>query len=204
MPPVTPRLLLSDLDGVVRQWPRGDASLEESHGLPAGVIARTAFAPDLLQQAITGVISDEAWREEVRRQLQALHPGADAGAAVAAWSEPAGEVDAEVRDLLAQVRERCRVGLITNATSRLPRDLARLELAGHFDFIINSSEVGHAKPSPEIFAHALAVAGVAPGEAVFIDDTLANVQAAAAMDIRAHHFAGVAPLREWLGALGLI
>lgn len=201
---MTPRLLLTDLDGVVRQWPRGDASPEESHGLPAGIIARTAFAPDLLHQAITGVISDEAWREEVRRQLQALHPGADAGAAVAAWSEPAGVVDAEVRDLLAQVRGRCRVGLTTNATSRLPRDLARLELAGHFDFIINSSEVGHAKPSPQIFAHALAVAGVAPGEAVFIDDTLANVQAAAAMGIHAHHFVGVAPLREWFGALGLV
>lgn len=200
---MTPRLLFTDLDGVVRQWPRGDASLEESHGLPAGVIARTAFAPDLLHQAITGVITDEAWREEVRRQLQGLHPGADAGAAVAAWSEPAGVVDVEVRDLLAQVRERCRVGLITNATSRLPRDLARLELAGHFDFIINSSEVGHAKPSPEIFAHALEVAGVVPGEVVFIDDTLANVQAAAALGFHAHHFAGVAPLREWLGALGL-
>ena len=204
MPPVTPRLLLTDLDGVVRQWPRGDSSLEESHGLPAGIIARTAFAPDLLHQAITGVIEDEAWREEVRRQLQALHPGAEAGAAVAAWSEPAGVVDAEVRDLLAQVRGRCRVGLITNATSRLTRDLARLELAGHFDFIINSSEVGHAKPSPVIFAHALEVAGVAPGEAAFIDDTLANVQAAAALGIHAHHFAGPAPLREWLGALGLV
>lgn len=201
---MTPRLLLTDLDGVVRQWPRGDASLEESHGLPAGVIARTAFAPDLLHQAITGVITDEAWREEVRRQLQGLHPGADAGAAVAAWSEPAGVVDVEVRDLLAQVRERSRVGLITNATSRLPRDLARLELADHFDFIINSSEVGHAKPSPEIFAHALEVAGAAPGEALFIDDALANVQAAAALGIPAHHFAGVPPLREWLGGLGLI
>lgn len=204
MPPVTPSLLLADLDGVVRQWPRGDSSLEESHGLPPGVIARTAFAPDLLHQAITGVISDEAWREEVRQQLQRLHPGADAGAAVAAWSEPAGVVDAEVRDLLAQVSDRCRVGLITNATSRLPHDLARLELAGHFDFIINSSEVGHAKPSPEIFAHALEVAGAAPGEAVFIDDTLANVQAAAAIGIHAHHFAGVALFREWLGALRLI
>lgn len=201
---MTPRLLLTDLDGVVRQWPRGDSSLEESHGLPAGIIASTAFVSDLLHQAITGGISDEAWREEVRRQLQGLHPGADAGAAVAAWSEPAGVVDAEVRDLLAQVRERCRVGLITNATSRLPRDLARLELTGHFDFIINSSEVGHAKPSPEIFAHALEVAGVAPGEVVFIDDTLANVQAAAALGIHAHHFAGAAPLREWLGALGLV
>jgi len=201
---VTPRLLLTDLDGVVRQWPQGDSSPEESHGLPAGIIARTAFAPDLLHQAITGVISDEAWREEVRRQLQALHPGADAGAAVAAWSEPAGVVDAEVRDLLAQVRERCRVGLITNATSRLPRDLARLELAGHFDFIVNSSEVGHAKPSPEIFAHTLEVAGVAPGEAAFIDDTLANVQAAAALGIRAHHFVGAAKLRDWLGVLSLV
>jgi len=201
---VTPRLLLTDLDGVVRQWPQGDSSLEESHGLPPGVIARTAFAPDLLHQAITGVISDEAWRVEVRRQLQALHPGAEAGAAVAVWTEPAGVVDTEVRDLLGQVRDRGRVGLITNATSRLPRDLARLELTKHFDFIINSSKVGHAKPSPEIFAHALAVAGVAPGEVAFIDDTLANVQAAAAFGIHAHHFVGVAPLRDWLGALGLV
>lgn len=204
MPTVTPTLLLTDLDGVLRQWPRGDLPLEEASGLPAGIIARTAFAPDLLHQAITGVTTDEAWREEVRRQLQDQFPAADVGAAVAAWSAPAGVVDTEVLEVITQVRERCQVGLITNATSRLPRDLARLELTGHFDFIFNSREVGYAKPRPEILAHAMAGAGVLPGEVAFLDDTLANVQAAEALGIRSHHYVGVAPLRVWLRDLGIV
>ena len=76
--------LLCDLDGVVRLWPAHVvAAAEEAAGLPRGSIQDMAFAPDLLTLAVTGGISDEAWREEVIARLRAAYPEADAGGAVA-------------------------------------------------------------------------------------------------------------------------
>ncbi len=43
-------------------------------------------------------------------------------------------------------------------------------LAGHFDFILASAEVGSAKPDETIFAEALKRSGVSPHEACHIGD----------------------------------
>ena len=47
-----------------------------------------------------------------------------------------------------------------------------------FHTIVISGEVGMRKPDREIFEHTLDLLGVAAGEAVFVDDLLANVHAA--------------------------
>ena len=48
-----------------------------------------------------------------------------------------------------------------------------------FDVVIDSSEVGMRKPNPAIYQHALdALGGVAPDEAVFLDDSPGNVEGA--------------------------
>ena len=48
------RALLIDLDGLIRIWDGSDAkAVEERFDLPVGTIPRTAFAPDLLIQAVT-------------------------------------------------------------------------------------------------------------------------------------------------------
>jgi HAD superfamily hydrolase (TIGR01509 family) len=93
--------------------------------------------------------------------------------------------------------------LVTNATDRLPRDLDGLGLSEHLDFVVNSSDVGIAKPSPEIFWYALAVAGAQPHEVLFIDDTSANVLAASALGIRTHQFASVGSLSKFMQTHGL-
>ncbi|MGN6828296.1 HAD family hydrolase [Paucibacter sp. M5-1] len=198
-----PATLFIDLDGVLRLWPSGYSDLEEAHQLPVGSITRAAFASDLLTQVITGRITDEAWRAEVARRLAASHPNSRADAAVTAWSKPVGTVSLDVLNMVMVSREHCSVGLITNATDRLPRDLAALGLTEHLDFVINSSDIGVAKPSPEIFMHALAATNTPPQHAVFIDDTASNVAAANAMGIRSHHFVSAASLRTFMQSVGL-
>jgi putative hydrolase of the HAD superfamily len=48
-----------------------------------------------------------------------------------------------------------------------------------FDVVVDSSEVGMRKPNPAIFHHTLeALGGIAPEEAVFLDDTPGNVEGA--------------------------
>jgi putative hydrolase of the HAD superfamily len=78
------------------------------------------------------------------------------------------------------------VGLLTNATSRLPRDLAQLQLRDEFDVIINSAVVGAAKPSRAIFQAALAALQAQPATTLFVDDTPGHVQAAAELGMVGH------------------
>lgn len=125
--------LLLDLDGVLRLWPTDYSALEEEHHLPAGSVARAAFEATLLSQAITGRITDHEWRCEVERRLALAYPSSEAAKAVAAWSKPAGFVHHEVVHLVTRARNNCVVGLVTNATDRLLRDLAELGLLQKFE-----------------------------------------------------------------------
>lgn len=195
--------LLIDLDGVLRLWPADDARLEDSFGLPAGAILKAAFEPGLLREAITGRISDEAWRRRIEASLAAEHPTAEAVAAVQAWSAPCGEVNLPVLELLRQARESVKVVLVTNATSRLDRDLHHLGLSRELDIVINSSVVGTAKPGEEIFASALAAAGVAASRAVYVDDSLENVESATKLGVLSFHFQGITGLASFLQSAGV-
>ncbi len=75
-----------------------------------------------------------------------------------------------------------------------------------FDAHFYSCEVGAAKPDPAYFSHVLQTLGVAPEEALFLDDTAVNVESAAALGIRAELFArdgGRPELDRILAAHGL-
>ncbi|WP_184446983.1 HAD-IA family hydrolase [Xanthomonas sp. 3498] len=200
------RALLVDMDGVLRLWPDDDAALERAHGVLPGSLRAVAFAPALLEPAIRGTTSDAQWLAEVAGRIAALVPEADAPALVAAWSAPtAARLNQPVLALLRDVRQRMPVVLLSNATSRLPRDLDALGIADAFDAVVNSSEVGAIKPEPAIFLHALAQLGMAADQVLFVDDTAANIEAARALGLRAERYVGAAALRAWLlaqGALG--
>ncbi|UYC13271.1 HAD-IA family hydrolase [Xanthomonas sp. CFBP 8445] len=202
----TARALLIDMDGVLRLWPDDDAALELAHGAPPGSLRAVAFAPALLEPAIRGATSDAHWLAEVATRIAALAPAADASALVAAWSAPtAARLNAPVLALLREVRQRLPVVLLSNATSRLSRDLQALGIADAFDAVVNSSEVGAIKPEPAIFTHALAQLGMAADEVLFVDDTAAHVEAARGLGLRAERYVDAAALRTWLfaeGALG--
>ncbi|MDH3365467.1 MAG: HAD family hydrolase [Thermoplasmata archaeon] len=62
------------------------------------------------------------------------------------------------------------VGLISNATDLARRVLRRLDLEKYFDTVVISSEVGHRKPSKEIFDFALEESRIASSRAIYIGD----------------------------------
>ena len=192
---MTPSALLTDFDGVLRLWPPVESETEAEFGLPSGAVRREAFEPSLLSKVSTGQLTDTAWRTVVAQRLSERYPWSQASEAVARWSEPCGELDPEVFQLLQGVRAHLSLILVTNATDRLPRDLEALGLGNAFDGIANSSQLGHAKPSPVVFEHALALANCPASRALYVDDSPINVKAAAELGIRALHYTGVASLR---------
>ena len=57
-----------------------------------------------------------------------------------------------------------------------------------FHHIVISAEVGMMKPEQRIYEHTLEKVGVAPGEAVFIDDMPDNIAAAKAVGMHGIRF----------------
>lgn len=198
-------VILTDLDGVIRIWsPEIHRKAERATRLPEGAIPRVAFSDDLLLLVITGQISDDEWRRRIADLLSEDFPEANAERAVELWSASPGEVDLEVLGILRACRKRARLVLISNATSRLPSDLQRLGIAGDFDYIINSSEVGFTKPDPNIYFTALDTVGATPNQALFIDDNAGHVAAATRLGIAGYTYTGADGLRQKLDHLGLL
>ena len=125
----------------------------------------------------------------IATRLVAVHGEAVAGAG-AAWSAPCGEVDRRVLAVLREQRRSRPVALLSNATDRLPRDLQRLGLDDEFDAVFNSSELGLAKPDPEVFVTVCSALGLPPDRCVFVDDQQVDVDAAARVGLRAHLYSG--------------
>ena len=69
---------------------------------------------------------------------------------------------------------------------------------------IISGHEGVMKPDAAIFELACQRFGFAPGEALFVDDSAANIAAAQALGFHVHHFIDPAALRPALEALGLL
>ena len=88
-----------------------------------------------------------------------------------------------------------RLGIISNWDERLRPLLARLKLAGYFETIIVSREVGSPKPSRRIFEQAIRKLGLPPDAVLHVGDSLAmDVRGARAAGLRAvlvHRTGGV-------------
>jgi HAD superfamily hydrolase (TIGR01509 family) len=64
----------------------------------------------------------------------------------------------------------------------------RYGMLDHFDSVTVSAEERVMKPNPRIYHTALSRAGAEPGEAVFVDDFIENVEAARVLGIHGVHF----------------
>jgi HAD superfamily hydrolase (TIGR01509 family) len=96
-----------------------------------------------------------------------------------------GQVDARpgARELVARLRamDGVRLGLASNSPRFLVDDaLATAGLTGVFETIVTPADVEHAKPAPDIYLRACADLGVAPSDALALEDSASGVAAAKA------------------------
>jgi putative hydrolase of the HAD superfamily len=189
--------VLCDFDGVVHLWdPDGMTSLDRAWGLTEGTLAAAAFEGELLQAAVTGRLSDEQWRGQVAQVLAPVCGSPErARGLVEAWNGLTGRVDPDVMDLLAALRTRVPVVLVSNATTRLEAYLAAIGLDEAFDAVINTARIGVAKPDRRVFDIAAQKAGADLTRCLFIDDTAGHVTAAQAAGATGVYYQDIEQLR---------
>jgi putative hydrolase of the HAD superfamily len=97
------------------------------------------------------------------------------------------EVFADVLGALTTARRSHRLGLVTNGASCLQREkLDASGLAGLFDAVVVSADLGVAKPDPRVFRHALTLLDADPRETTMVGDSIArDIDGALAAGLRA-------------------
>lgn len=173
---------------------------EQRLGLPAGGASAVVFGGENGRATQLGQISDaEHWRQ-IRETL---------GLTEAELTEFRRDFFAEDildADLLAYVDRLAaaglHVGLLSNAADNARTVFGqKYGILEHFQSVTISAEEGVMKPDPRIFRIALARAGAAPEEAIFVDDFAENVAGAQAVGMIGVHFSDPDVARRRLIAL---
>jgi putative hydrolase of the HAD superfamily len=173
--------LLFDLGGTLDAegvpWKERFRRLYRAHGIaPADSVFDPVFyAAD---DALLGALPDGCGlRETVERLTAAVSAGlgvADPGVTRRVEEEfLAASFEHLTRNgrLLGRLRERYRLGLVSNFYGNLGGVCDEAGIAGFFDVLVDSTRVGFTKPDSRIFRHATDVLGVAPARAMFVGDS---------------------------------
>jgi 2-haloacid dehalogenase len=203
-PGPTPSTVVFDLGGVLIEWDSRrlyrrliadpdemEAFLEEV-GFPewnARIDAGLPFA-----EAVADLIA----RHPARRDLiEAFH---------ARWAESMGDEIAGSVAILRELRERgVRLLALSNwSMETYPIARERFAFLAWFEGIVLSGSEGVAKPDARLFQILMVRHAVEPKEAVFIDDSPANVAVAARLGFRSIRFSDPASLRAQLVGFGLL
>ena len=188
------RALFFDVGGtLLRPWPSVGAiyaSVANRHGMTVTAESmERAFRESWITLKRPGltVSRKDWWREVVFRTL-----GQENQTCFEELFEIFGRADAwqvfpDVEDTLCEARSRgLHVGIISNWDERLRPLLNEIGLAGYFDSMTISCEVGVEKPDARVFQSALRVADVAANQAVHVGDSRkADVQGAGAVGMTA-------------------
>jgi 2-haloacid dehalogenase len=128
----------------------------------------------------------EAWRDRWIETIPRMIDGAEA----------------LIDDLLEAGYRVCALSNFSAETFPLCR--ARYDVFDRFHGIVISGEEGVAKPEPGIYRLLCERCGISPGEAVLLDDSLANVRGAIAIGMRGLRFTDVPTVRTELRSLGVL
>jgi epoxide hydrolase-like predicted phosphatase len=200
--------VIFDWGGVLERAPDAAhlAQWEQRLGLEPGLLARVLWR-EMGYQLETGEITREAYAQHVADRLEL--PDAAAGIRLVEQIFDNDWLYDEMVGAVRRLRRRYKVALLSNAFAEQAEWIQRLyglDLRAEFDVYVNSALVGLRKPDWAIFRLTLEQLGVEAEQAVFIDDSLRNVDAAASLGLHALQCADpattLAQLRRLLGEAG--
>ncbi|KFN49144.1 HAD-IA family hydrolase [Arenimonas composti] len=199
-----PALVLFDLDGVLVHY-RHDVrvgTLAQCLGVTPARVEAALFGSGLEHTSDLGEFDTGGHVAELARRLGVKVTLDDCLAARAA----AMRVDPAVLALAAAVAAETQVAILTNNGLMLREHLDTLcpALAPVFaGRVFCSAQFRIGKPDPRVFAACLRELGVAPEDALFVDDKAENAEGARRAGLHAHHFTGAASLRAAFQQHGL-
>ena len=89
-----------------------------------------------------------------------------------------------VREVLEKLSQRYRLGVISDTWPSIEQQLEYIGVSQYFSFATYSCFLGVFKPDARMYRDALAKSGVSAEDTVFIDDSVPNLDGAAALGIR--------------------
>lgn len=189
-----------DLDGVVRRFPQGgcDPRLASRLAMSPAGFGDLAFGLPVVRDMVVGRATFAQWVAAIRTELLGRgHEAETVDEVLAGWLADRGVAVVETLALIDALEGRgvpCFV--FTNGTDQVPAELLQIGLGRFLPLLINTADLGWAKPHPRAYALAHAwIEGrlgrtVNLGGVVFTDDREANVVAARAFGWRATTFVG--------------
>ena len=88
-----------------------------------------------------------------------------------------------IREVLEKLSGRYRLGIISDTWPSIMPQLEYIGVSRYFSFMTFSCYVGVFKPDPRMYQDALAKSGVSAEETAFVDDSVPNLEGAAALGI---------------------
>ena len=120
------------------------------------------------------------------------------------WTEMLNGTFEGSLEILSRLRGYYRLYGLTNwSAETYPVAYDRFDFLKWFDGIVVSGHEGVIKPDPAIFELLKTRYDVVPGQSVFIDDNIRNVEAAKALGFHSIHFQSPTQLARELEALGV-
>ena len=182
------KAILFDYGGVlvqmVNEMPR--QRLAKRYGVQLRRVYHLLFDSEASTRAALGEITME---HHWRAIHEILHVPPDERAEFIRQFWSADVLNRELVDRLPSLRERFRLGLLSNSNDDLRAMLIeRWQIDSLFDDIIISAEVGLMKPDRRIYELAAARLGVQPEEILFFDDMSVNVEGARIAGLHAFQY----------------
>ncbi len=174
------RAVVFDMDGLLLEtevlWLRAEQELFAAHG--------AVFSHEDKMQVI-GTSFEHTAEFFAERLGEPPERGAELVAEMIETMHAALQRDVEGRpgamELVARLRGRVPLGLASNSPRRLvDAALRTARLTDVFDAIVTADDVAHAKPAPDMYLLACELLGVAPADALALEDSASGVTAAKA------------------------
>ncbi len=185
------KAIIFDLGGVILrtldQRPR--RALADRLGTNLYQLYNQVFSSESARQATLGQISTAQHLEAIGKHFG--KDGQELEKLIRDFWE-GDRLDDSLLGFLKSTRPQYKTALLSNAWDNLRGMLEdEWKIADVFDELIISAEVGLAKPDHRIYTLTLDRLGVAPEQAVFVDDFIENVDAARWIGMHSVHFRSV-------------
>lgn len=199
-----PRALIFDIGRVIVRVDvsRALAALGASANLSAEQVWSAIASDPRMRDFQEGRLEPRQWHQHLARRFS-LHLTWEEFCA--AWNRALDSETILSEDLFAQLSRRHRLALLSNTD---PIHVAHLEtnfgFPRHFQARIYSCVAGVSKPDAAIYRRAIAEAGAAPEEILYVDDAAECVEAGRRAGMQVIHFAGPERLLGELRKRGIL